>query len=128
MDMIKQIELLENELEKKNIDDKVVNQIEKNLNLKFSDDYREYLITYGIAAINGHELTGITDYSSYDVKAVTIKMKKINEGIPKEWYVIEDLGIDGVVIWQNEKGEVFRSIPKGEKIKIYDDLISYLSE
>ncbi|MGL5916755.1 MAG: SMI1/KNR4 family protein, partial [Culicoidibacterales bacterium] len=46
----------------------------------------------------------------------------------KDMYVIESLGIDGIIIWQNSKGEVFQTIPNGEPEKIHNSFESYLLE
>jgi hypothetical protein len=43
-------------------------------------------------------------------------------------YVIEELGVDGIAIWQNSKGEIFQTIPRKEvkPEKIYDTFLEYL--
>lgn len=105
-----------------------IDDAEKELNLSFADDYKEYLLNYGLLMLDGHEFTGLGGNDRVDVVKVTSYMKGIYKEIPVDWYVIEDLGIDGIVIWQNEKGEIFQSIPNGEIVKIYDDLLSYLKD
>ena len=105
-----------------------VEEAEKRLNLRFSNDYKEYLLTYGLLMFDGHEVTGLGGEERLDVVNVTLHLKELYVDIPKDWYVIEELGIDGVVIWQNEKGEIFRSVPNGKIVKVYDDLITFLRE
>ncbi|MCR5629089.1 SMI1/KNR4 family protein [Eubacterium sp.] len=112
----------------KGVSSNFVEDAEKKLNLKFSNDYKEYLLTYGLLMFDGHEITGLGGDDRLDVVKVTLHLKELYSDIPKDWYVIEELGIDGVVIWQNEKGEIFQSIPNGKMVKIYDDLITFLRE
>ena len=37
-----------------------ISDIENELGLRFAEDYKQYLLVYGIAAFDGIELTGIT--------------------------------------------------------------------
>lgn len=98
---------------------------EKELNLRFSDEYREYLKQLGIAAYDGHELTGLTKTARTNVIYVTKKEKENNLLIPESWYVIEVANIDNVIIWQEENGKVYVSC--GEKTeKIFESLSEYI--
>ena len=36
-----------------------ISNAEMQLGIVFADDYKQYLIGYGIAVVNGHELTGL---------------------------------------------------------------------
>ena len=49
-----------------------------------------------------------------------------NPLIPHNLYVIEDTGIDTIVVWQNEKGQIFQSAVGLEPVKICDSLIEFL--
>lgn len=52
----------------------------------------------GIAVFAGHELTGICDMKRLDVVRNTFNQRELNLFVPKDWYVIETLDIDRVVI------------------------------
>ena len=80
---------------------------EAELKLKFSPEYKEYLLSFGLAMCNGHELTGIGKIDRTNVVLVTKQMKKIHSDIPDQWYVIENTNMDGVVIWQDNKGHIY---------------------
>lgn len=43
---------------------------------------------------------------------VTIEIKRNGEMIPEDWYVIEETGIDGIVIWQDAEGNVYQNQEK----------------
>lgn len=43
---------------------------------------------------------------------VTIEIKRNGEMIPEDWYVIEETGIDGIVIWQDVEGNVYQNQKK----------------
>ena len=99
---------------------------EKELRLSFSEEYKAYLAKFGIAIFNGHELTGLCDGKRLDVVRITRKEKEINEFVPNDWYVIECLDIDGIVIWQNQLGQVFQTSPMQNYIKIADSFAEYV--
>ena len=99
---------------------------ERALALCFADDYREYLLTFGIASSDGHELTGICNSKRLNVVDVTLSEKSFTPGIPQDWYVLEEANIDGIVIWQNSIGEVFQTQPGREAIKLAGSICDYL--
>lgn len=100
---------------------------ENELGVCFSEEYKEYLKGYGIASVYGHELTGIFDSKRLNVVDVTFSERQYNDNIPKDWYVLEQAHIDDIVIWQNEKGEIFQTCPGNQPLKIADSIIEYLS-
>lgn len=105
------------------------NQIKKSetlLNLEFSDEYKEYLSAFGAASIYGHEFTGICDTERLNVVTVTNEEKGFNPFVPQEFYVVEQLNIDGIVIWQSKEGALYQSIPNGAFEKICESLVEYI--
>lgn len=103
-----------------------IENAEKILNVKFANDYKEYLRNYGFICYDGHELTGICKGKRLDVINVTLKEKEYNLNIPKEAYVIEQAHIDGIVIWQSENGEIYQS--QGDNyMKLCNSLFEYIN-
>ena len=99
---------------------------EKALALRFADDYREYLLAFGIASSDGHELTGICNSKRLSVVDVTLSEKSITPGIPQDWYVLEEANMDGIVIWQNSIGAIFQTQPGREAVKLAASICDYL--
>ena len=108
------------------IENEVINQAEKELNLEFSNSYREYLQEYGSAIIEGHELTGLGIVEHTNVIKVTKEHKKNCTSSREDIYVLEDANIDGIVIWQASNGEVFRSVNGSDFVNIANDLQEYI--
>jgi len=106
----------------------IIEEAEKKLKLRFSVDYKEYLSEFGFAVFEEHELTGICNGKRLDVVKNTLEERECNRFLSNEWYVIECLGIDGVVIWQNEKGEIIQTTPDGSINKICDSLCEYIED
>lgn len=46
--------------------------------------------------------------------------------VQKEWYVIEQANIDGIVVWQNSIGEIYQTGPRVNCIKISNSLLEYM--
>ena len=107
------------------IEAQVVNA-EKKLGIKFANDYRECLISFGIMAYGGNELTGICDYPRLNVVNVTEYERKKNPTVPMDLYVIEQAHFDDIVIWQSNTGEVYQSAPNAPLVKICDSLCEYI--
>lgn len=107
--------------------DERIADAEKRLGVTFSRDYREYVAAFGNVSVNGHELTGITDSARLDVVSVTFDERVRNAGIPADLYVIEQTGIDRIVVWQDTRGAIYQTIPGGKPQKIYDTLSEYIA-
>lgn len=101
-------------------------QAQEKLGLIFSNEYYQYLKIFAIVATNGHELTGICKSSRLNVVDVTIIERENNPTVPKNWYVIEQANIDGIVIWQAETGEIYQTAPNAVPLKLYDSLGEYI--
>lgn len=99
---------------------------EDALSLKFSKEYCDYLSEFGVVSANGHEYTGVCTSSRLSVVDVTLYEREHNPGVTSDWYVIEQANIDGIVIWQNEKGEIFQTQPCCNCVKIADSLEDYI--
>ena len=106
--------------------DDVVLKAEKELQLNFSDEYKIYLLNFGLIAYDGHELTGITKTERLNVVNVTRDEWNFSPEISHNLYVIEQTHIDNLVIWQNEKGEIFRTFSGEGLEKICDSLSEYI--
>ena len=103
-----------------------INEAEKNLQVTFSKEYVEYVTTFGVAIFEGHELTGICAGKRLDVVHNTVEQRRLNPFVPSNWYVIECLDIDGVVIWQDEAGKVYQTLPSGNMVLIGESIVEYL--
>lgn len=113
-------------LKGKGIDVKKISEAEEELGLKFAEEYKEYLEVMSIAAYGGHELTGLTKSERTNVVSVTRKMKERYSNIPVDWYVVEDANIDDIVIWQDENGNVYKTLQGSNAICIASSLAEFV--
>lgn len=99
------------------VDIQVIKTAEQTLGLKFASDYIAYLENFGQIEANGIELTGLSSKMSVSVVKLTIRERKLGN-VPDGFYIIEDMGIDGVVYAQGKNGEVIEIVPH-RKPKIF---------
>lgn len=104
-----------------------IEQAEKALGLNFSLDFKECLHEFGAVSVGGHELTGFSADKNLDVVEVTQKnWQKPN--VRKNLYVIEEAHIDGIVIWQDADGVVYKTTPNSTPKKIANSLLEYITQ
>ena len=108
------------------VSEEEIRQAENTLGLVFADDYREYLLTYGIASIRGHEFTGLGSSSRLSVVDNTVQEREQHPDLPGTLYVVEQCNIDGLVILQDENGDVFSVAPGLALERISGSLCEYL--
>ena len=95
--------------------------------MKFTIEYREYVSEFEAVSYYGHELTGVCKASEADVVNITFDERKFLKGIPNNWYVIEQMHIDGIVVWQSEDGTIYRTVPNTEPVKLCDLFMEYIA-
>lgn len=103
----------------------LISAAEKELGFSFPAEYKEYLETYGCLSFSSHEITGLGADGYLNVVQATIDERRLNSSFPKDCFLIENLGIDGILILQNTSGEILEY--KGKQCtKIFDTLKGYL--
>lgn len=125
-DIIKALNQLENFEFMDGVSEKDIIEAEMKLGMKFASDYRCYLSTYGLASADGHEFTGIIKSPRLNVVDVTIRLKKKFKDALDDAYVLEELGIDEIVVFQISNGNIYQASPSSEFIKIANSFSAYL--
>ena len=106
--------------------DEAIENAENELALQLSDEYKDYLKEYGAVLAMGVELTGIAKSKHRDVVQATKKEWAANSKVSNNLYVVENVAIDGIVIWQDADGKIYESTPNNEAKFIYNNLAEYL--
>ena len=125
-DIIKVINSKDGVIHGKETNENEIKQAELELGLRFADDYRNYIKQFGCMVIGSREITGISSQENYNVVSTTKAQRNYNKNIPENSYVIEQLNIDGIIIWQSSNGEVFQTSPNTAPMKIADSLVEYI--
>lgn len=124
--IIETINSLKNLLALKPASEEDVENIEIELALPLSQEYKEYLLKFGAIMADDIELTGFAKSKNRDVVQVTKREWGANKNINHKMYVVESLGIEGIIIWQDVSGAVYESRPNHSVIKIADSLAEYI--
>lgn len=103
-----------------------VKSAEKDLGLKFANDYVDYVKEFGSIIADGIELTGICKTKSRHVVNATRSEWDLNTNIPHDMYVVEKLGIEGIIILQDSNGSVYEVSPNKKPKRIYSNLLYYI--
>lgn len=105
-----------------------IKDAEIQLRVSFNEEYREYLLAFGAIMADGIELTGIAKSAHRNVVNQTKQERELNPKVPNNMYVVENTGVDGIVIWQETNGGIYQSSPNVEPKKVADSLLEYLSK
>lgn len=114
-------------LSQKPAKDAEISKAETLLSLSFAPEYREYLSEFGAAVVGSHELTGLSKSERLNVVDVTKREWDINPQVPHSMYVVENAAIDGIIVWQDATGKVFKSSPNCAPEEIAGSLVEYLT-
>lgn len=112
----------------KGASEKEISEAESNLSVSFSNEYKHYLSAIGFAIYEGHEITGICKAKRLNVVDVTETERKLSPNASDNWYVIEQLNIDGIVIWQSSTREIYQTSPNAKPKKICNSLVEYIAQ
>lgn len=104
-----------------------VKDAEIQLRVSFNEEYKDYLLAFGAIMAEGIELTGIAKSAHRNVVVQTKQELELNSRVPNTMYVIENTGVDGIIIWQDTAGAIYQSSPNIEPKKIAGSLSDYLS-
>lgn len=125
MDIVKFISSLEGASTLGASSESDVNNAEMSLGLKFAEDYRRYLLNFRYFAYESLELTGIVDQKAFNVVEIT-KFERQSNDWDENLYVVSELGIDSIVILQDQEGNIYESKIGMKPKKIYNNLLEYI--
>lgn len=124
--IVETIQNLENLISLKPASIEDIENVEIELALPLAKDYKEYLLNFGAIMANDIELTGIAKSKNRNVVEVTKREWSLNRKIKHNLYVVENIGIDGIIIWQDSSGSIYESKPNYEAKKIANNLLEYI--
>lgn len=98
---------------------------EVELGISFAPEYKEVLMKYGSLCVKGEEFLGI-DVNNYDIVKATKEARKSDKNFSPDVYVVENTAIDGILIVQNNTGELLYYQPNNELRHLANSLNDYL--
>lgn len=98
---------------------------QKELGITFPEEYVDYVKEYGAISFYGTEWMGLNVDGYLNVVEATRQERKLNNYFPTDCFVIENMGIDGIITIADEKGFVY-SLQYSKKEKICNSITEYL--
>ena len=105
-----------------------ITDAEHRLRVSFSEEYKMYLKHFGAIMADGIDLSGIAKSEHRSVVAMTERERELNSMVPNNMYVIENTHIDGIVIWQDSNGLIYKTQPYKGPQKIADSMADYIRD
>lgn len=102
-----------------------ISDAETLLNLTFAEDYKLYLSKFGQIEAEGIELSGLSNKRLTSVVVLT-QDERTMLSIPPKHYVIENVGIDGLIYSQDATGAIYQLLPNRPIVKVADSLLQYI--
>lgn len=106
--------------------DQQITDAELQLRVSFANEYKAYVKEFGAIIADSIELTGIAKSNHRNVVSITERERRLNPNVPHTMYVIENTCVDGIIIWQDTKGEIYQTNPETYPKKIADSLVEYI--
>lgn len=106
------------------ITDEMLDEAEKRMNVKFPEEYRQFLREFGHGGIGGIEVLGVGKNGSLLFEKVTLEYRAY--GLPQELFVIENCGEWQYCINSDNGKVVMWSRGDFEYSEAYDDFEAYL--
>lgn len=106
--------------------DSVISDAERQLQLSFAAEYKEYLAEFGAISAKRIELTGIIGVEYCNVVYATRQAWELNPRVPHSMYVVENTYVDGIIIWQDVSGTIYQSTPSTEPKQIAVSMADYI--
>lgn len=106
---------------------KQIKEAQTALGITFPEEYMDIVKAYGAISFFGTEWTGLNVDEYLNVVSVTKQERELNSSFPTDCFVLENQGIDGLIVIANEAGQVF-SLQFAKVEKIHDSISGYLDE
>ena len=124
-DIISKINEIEDLDNLEGVSDEEIAEAEKTLGLIFAEEYREILLNFGCISFCGHDWTGLGFDEEGNVIDETKRERELNKAFPANMFVLENAGIDGIIIASDETGVVYK-VKYDECTKLCDSISEYI--
>lgn len=107
------------------VDDSIILEAEKELDFKFDNEYKIFIKNFGVLRLGSSEVFGLGVDGYLNIVNTTVEEREIYGNILKEFIVIQDYGIGGILITLDEDGSVYEFRNNINK-KIYNSFYDFL--
>lgn len=98
---------------------------QNELGIEFPEEYIDYVKEYGAISFYGTEWIGLNVDGYLNVVEVTKQERALNYAFPVDCFVVENQGIEGLIVISDEKGCIY-SFQYDKKEFLCESLVAYL--
>jgi hypothetical protein len=110
----------------KGVNESDIKNAENKLGIKISKQLKSFYMKYGYLSYKSHDIFGLGIGGSFNVVTTTLNERKMK--LPDKYIVIENIGVDGLLIVSDSNGTIFEWTSNGHEKKIYNNFEKYLFE
>ncbi|MGE7673450.1 SMI1/KNR4 family protein [Lysinibacillus sp. NPDC094403] len=107
------------------IDDDIIVQAEKELDMVFPNSYRKIVKQYGVISAGTDEIFGLGVSGYLNVIETTKEERILANGDLDKYVVIQNLGVEGILIVVDENDNVFEFV-NGEFTNLFSTTEEYI--
>ncbi len=108
------------------VSDEVIASAEQRLGLTFPSQYKDYLKECGILSFASHEITGLGISGYLNVVEATEAERKLGGTFPENCILIENVGIDGVLVIMDSCGRIY-AYQNGSSVPVAESFFNYIT-
>ena len=111
----------------KGVADEVISAAEQRLGVAFPEQYKTYLKECGVLSFGSHEITGLGVTGYLNVVEATETERNLGGSFPNDCILIENIGVDGMLVVMNSTGCVYEC-HNGTKTIAAESFFPYLKK
>ncbi|WP_297248292.1 SMI1/KNR4 family protein [uncultured Brachyspira sp.] len=110
----------------RNVTDDDIKDLETKLNLKLDNSMYVYLKDICLFSYKDKEFFGLGVKGYRNILNTTLEERELNDSFPKDCLVLQNVGVDGLLVLVNTKGQVIEWTPSGHNKIISNNLEDFL--
>ncbi|MBY0124387.1 SMI1/KNR4 family protein [Bacillus sp. S/N-304-OC-R1] len=110
-----------------NVDYEVIREAESQLRFTFPQEYRNFIESFGSLACGSNEVFGLGTNDYLNVVNATQQERDLNENMLESYIVIQNLGVEGILIVMDADGTIYE-YRNNEFKKLYDSFYDFLKQ
>ena len=110
----------------RNVTDNDIKEIEEKLSIKLHNSLKDYLKSIGLFSYEDKEFFGLGVKGYKNMIKATSEERELNGNFPKDSVVLQNVGVDGLLVLVNTKGEVIEWTPSGHNKTVSNNLEEFL--
>ena len=125
MGIVEKINKIQNLYHAKGCTAKQIDEAQQKLDIIFPNEFIDYVMAFGAISFYATEWMGLNVNGYLNVVDATEQERRLNDNFPSNCFVIENLGIGGLITVVDEGGKVY-SVHYDKKEIICNSLSEYL--